>query len=107
MGKNEDQKDGYSSNFTADKQISNDLQKVVARAAKHLNLQYVNAINHYSSNRPGIAIEFLQQKVLKQAEQKMSRSNYLKIIDHVNSLEGVNKKKFLEQLQRQFKHVSK
>ena len=36
------------------------------------------------------------------AEKKLSRSEYLKIIAHVQSLEGQAKETFLKQLERQF-----
>lgn len=91
----------YTNDLDSNQQMRNNIQKVVSSSAKYLNSNYIAAINH--SNNAGV--EYLQQKVLKLAEQKMSRSNFLKIVSHVNSLEGNQKKNFLEQLQRQFKYV--
>ena len=88
-------------------QLRNNLQKVISKAAKYTNLNYKNAIDHYNDPNYYNKVEYLSQKIMRIAEKKLSRSEYLKIIAHVQSLEGQAKETFLKQLERQFNFVRK
>ena len=83
------------------KQIRNNLQKIISKSAKHLNADYVKAVNINSYKPEKIKLEYLQQKVLKLAERKMSRSNYSRLLDQVFKLDESQKKPFLQQLFKQ------
>ena len=83
------------------KQIRNNLQKIISKSAKHLNADYVKAVNVNSHKPEKIKLEYLQQKVLKLAERKMSRSNYSSLLDQVFKLDENQKKPFLQQLFKQ------
>ena len=58
-----------------------------------------NTVNSHNSEK--IKTEYLQQKVLNLAEKKMSRSNYVKILDQIFKLDENQKKPFLQQLLNQ------
>ena len=83
-------------------QLRNHLQKVIYKAAKYTNVHYKNAIDHYNDPNYDNKVEYLSQKIMRIAEKKLSRSEFLKIIAHVQSLEGKAKETFLKQLERQF-----
>ena len=97
----------YNNNKYNNQQLRNNLQKVISKAAKYTNIHYKNAVNHYNNPNNYNKIEYLSQKIMRIAEKRLSRSEYLKIIDHVQSLEGQAKETFLKQLERQFNLVRK
>lgn len=88
-------------------QFRNHLQKVISKTAKNMNIFYRNTIDINNTMDNDYKVEFLQQKLMKQAEKILSRSEYWKILEHIQSLTTEHKKVFLEQLQRQFKRVRK
>ena len=96
--KNDDENTVNSHKIYGDKQIRNNLQKIISKSAKLSNANYVKAIQVNSHNSEKIKTEYLQQKVLKLAEKKMSRSNYVKILDQIFKLDENQKKPFLQQL---------
>jgi organic radical activating enzyme len=101
MVKNKADKKGYSSNDNGNQQFRENVQNVISKTAKMTNSNYIKAINNYSNNPEWIKTEYLQQKVLKLAERKMSRTNFSNLIDQVHKLDASQKKPFLQQLLKQ------
>lgn len=87
-----------NNNSYNNKQLRNNIQKIISRTAKRCNSNYIAATTANNLDNEELRIEYLQQKVLKLSERMMSRIDHNKIIDQVMKLDTSQKKVFLEQL---------